>query len=304
MRRPMRIAAASAIVYGLCGAALARTAHYYDLTTQYELNEVDSLISVRLGAQGIKVTPEEFFNDNPTLDDTVEVIEINREFFVFGIRPEYGLEDALEDIESDSTSVRVEPVYTTTSGGVVFVTDLVSVKFADDLPAYSALAILEENGLYFVDSSRYMHNRWTCGVEDSMQTSALHIGNELHMLAETDWACATMSAGLARFKSSVDPYFQHQYYLQHTLAHGGIPDADIDADSAWEFGLATTDIVVAVIDDGIAPHVDLPGTRLLTQYGRDFVGPSYETPTPDTLAEPGQCENHGMACAGILAAEQ
>jgi len=54
-------------------------------------------------------------------------------------------------------------------------------------------------------------------------------------------------------------------------------------------------IIVAVIDDGIDDHEDLPTERLLS--GFDFADFDDDPSPPEDL-------NHGMCCAGIIAASQ
>jgi subtilisin family serine protease len=112
-----------------------------------------------------------------------------------------------------------------------------------------------------------------------------------------------------------DLYFPNQYYLHNTGQEpipgegAGVPDADIDAPEAWDISLGSANIVVAVIDEGVQSHSDLPTSRILPGY--DYAGynqsitndpinhpisPPDDDPTPDGN------EAHGMAVAGIIAA--
>lgn len=55
-----------------------------------------------------------------------------------------------------------------------------------------------------------------------------------------------------------DPSFAQQYGLRNTGQNGGLVDADIDADQAWDVTTGTTRMTVAVIDTGIDyTHRDL-----------------------------------------------
>jgi subtilisin family serine protease len=57
-----------------------------------------------------------------------------------------------------------------------------------------------------------------------------------------------------------DPLFPVQWALKNTGQTGGVPDADIDADLAWDITVGDPSIVIAVIDSGVeVNHEDLIG---------------------------------------------
>lgn len=85
--------------------------------------------------------------------------------------------------------------------------------------------------------------------------------------------------------------------------HGnsGTNDADIDAPEAWDITLGSSDVLIAVIDQGVTPdHPDLPNSRQLringSNIGARVDGTNADVPTPTGN------DNHGNACAGIIAA--
>jgi subtilisin family serine protease len=98
-----------------------------------------------------------------------------------------------------------------------------------------------------------------------------------------------------------DTYFNMQITCHNTGqvftdGHSGTNDADIDAPAAWALTTGSNDIIVAVIDEGVtSDHPDLPNTRQLRLAGSDFVdGDANPSPTGNN--------NHGNACAGVIAA--
>jgi subtilisin family serine protease len=104
-----------------------------------------------------------------------------------------------------------------------------------------------------------------------------------------------------------DTYFNNQFYLRNTGQvfnpaenHFGLPNADINALFAWTTTTGINTIIVAVIDEGVTPdHPDLPNARQVRVNGSNFVpGENANDPTP------GLNNNHGNACAGIIAATQ
>ena len=107
-----------------------------------------------------------------------------------------------------------------------------------------------------------------------------------------------------------DEYFGKQFYLHNTGqecndGHFGTADADIDASEAWGITIGSSDIVIAIVDQGVtSDHPDLPNLRQKRLQGSNFAAqynPSGGDPNdPSPL---GIGDNHGNACAGIVAAE-
>ncbi|MBI5868293.1 MAG: S8 family serine peptidase [candidate division Zixibacteria bacterium] len=279
---------------------------YYDLNIQYNLVPSSQKIGVQLDTTQTMQTQSEFFTVHPCLDASVTPEYLQRGFWIYGLQPGYGFEGATSDLHTDASVNRVVPVYMTQSDLAEFkVTDLVDVQFDIGLSHDSALGLLASHGLRFVDSSTYRHSLWTCTLDDSIKASPLTYGNAMHVLPGVKWACARQYASpvLAGTATPTDPYYQYQYYLNNAGQNSGIPGIDIAAAQAWQVPLADSSLIVAVIDDGIALHSDLPASRILPGY--DFAGNCIScipSSPPDSDPTPGPNQNHGMACAGILAA--
>lgn len=98
-----------------------------------------------------------------------------------------------------------------------------------------------------------------------------------------------------------DPYFQYQVTLHNTgqffNGHFGLTDADIDAPEAWALTMGSENVIVAVIDNGVTSnHPDLPNTRQVRLNGSNFGSGNSNDPSPIGN------DNHGNACAGVIAA--
>ena len=99
-----------------------------------------------------------------------------------------------------------------------------------------------------------------------------------------------------------DPYFSYQITCHNTGqvfndGHSGSYDADIDAPEAWEITKGSPTVVVAVFDEGVTSnHPDLPNSRQIRLNGSNFGYGNPNDPSPQNN------ENHGNACAGVIAA--
>lgn len=103
-----------------------------------------------------------------------------------------------------------------------------------------------------------------------------------------------------------DPFFPNQFYLHSTGqvindGHVTTIDADINAPAAWSITKGCSSIVIAVIDEGVTEnHPDLPSSRQLrlsnSNLSAQYDGSSANDPSPF------EDDNHGNACAGIIAA--
>lgn len=92
-----------------------------------------------------------------------------------------------------------------------------------------------------------------------------------------------------------DPRFAEQWNLRNTgqtvAGVAGLPSADVDALGAWARTTGSGDIVVALLDSGLNPHVDL-GERIL---------PGWNVPL-DTDDTTDVCGSHGTSVASLLGA--
>jgi subtilisin family serine protease len=108
-----------------------------------------------------------------------------------------------------------------------------------------------------------------------------------------------------------DPAFARDYGLLNTGQTGGTPDADIDADEAWNITTGSGDVVVAVLDSGVDyTHPDLaanmwhnpgeiPGNKR-DDDGNGFVDDYYGYDFVNRDGDPMDFNGHGTHVAGII----
>lgn len=97
---------------------------------------------------------------------------------------------------------------------------------------------------------------------------------------DAEWSSPNFYRNWDKNSQITDPYFQYQYYM-----------SQIKAPLAWDVSTGSDQVIVAVVDDGVMAHEDLPAARILPGYAHD-----------SGSEEPLGNEAHGMAVAGIIAA--
>lgn len=95
-----------------------------------------------------------------------------------------------------------------------------------------------------------------------------------------------------------DPGFSYQWHLYNRGQFGGEPDADCNAIAAWDYSWGSSEITIALIDDGFDlghPDFSEPGK---------VVHP-YDASERDRNPQPTYSnDNHGTACAGVALASR
>jgi hypothetical protein len=119
----------------------------------------------------------------------------------------------------------------------------------------------------------------------------IQLANSIYESELVEWCHPNFITAIERTTS--DPLYAQQYYLKNTGQNGGTAGIDIGIEEAWAITRGSSDIRVAVIDDGVEEHEDLAGRVLQGYTPLDPTG--YGRPSTNTVG-------HGQACAGIIAA--
>jgi subtilisin family serine protease len=110
-----------------------------------------------------------------------------------------------------------------------------------------------------------------------------------------------------------DPMFSELWGMRNTGQTGGVSDADIDADEAWELSTGSRSVVVGVLDTGVDySHPDLAANMWtnsaetpdngIDDDGNGFVDDYRGWDFANGDNDPIDDHNHGTHCAGIIGA--
>jgi len=153
-----------------------------------------------------------------------------------------------------SASVQPLPDLNATS-----VAGTIIVRFDSGVTAGDRTDLISALGATLTYSSRLVDGLVVLDLPESMSAASAISSlssDERVRYAEPDYI---VSVGQAISASSVDdPRFDELWGLKNTGQSGGVVDADIDADEAWELSIGSRQVLVGVIDTGVDyTHPDL-----------------------------------------------
>lgn len=210
------------------------------------------------------------------------------------------------DVASQSTSVLREsgilmPVFGF-GEDKLFLTDTIIVRFDEDKSEADIAHVLNAAGAISHKALLGPPNLYSCRLPAGRisETAALSYTIAQHpdvRYAEPNW--------LALVKhNSADPFYGQQWGLHNTgqplcdPVPRIVSDSDVDAPEAWEITVGSTNILVAVLDNGVEwDHPDLASSMGATHVWYDAVD-------DDADPRPSPGDYHGTSIAGIIAAVQ
>jgi subtilisin family serine protease len=224
-------------------------------------------------------------------------------------------------IKDFNTSPSVEysyPLFITKSGiDELVLTDEIVARFSPEYSEQEVRQFCAQNGLSLIRRTRGRLNVYLLRLNDPKARSSLEVANSLNNEEGIVWAEPNFLSGIKRNTS--DPLYINQWHLNNTGQGAGTVDADVDAPEAWALQTASSDIVIAIIDDGVdLAHEDLEIWRNYGEWGDgkesngldddgngyvdDYQG--WDFLDDDNDPNPAHSiDNHGTACAGVAVAK-
>lgn len=173
---------------------------------------------------------------------------------------------------------------------ILIILPRIVVVFKDDV---SVKKILNNySGILELESGNQRKYILKCNLRKS--EDVLRIVNELCDKIYVEWCEPELLTEIKIFNQ----LYPQQYYLKNTGQNGGTIGVDINVEPAWNITNGSSNIIVAVIDQGVDKNHEDLGDRVLDGYTIRY---------PSGIGAP-QNENdidkkgHGVACAGIIAA--
>lgn len=229
--------------------------------------------------------------------DSIDFESIHDNFKVAYFTDQPNYEQFLDSLRLDYRVASVNPYYLNSLDSSQLVGNTILCKFYSSTP-YSFIDSL--NAYYGIDlavENEITPKRYVLRVGDDSPFQTLEIANIYYELPEVEYSHPNFLGGFEWNSNYIiyDHYWDEQWGMHR--AHRvlpGIPDSLNH--KAYQITVGDTDIVVAVLDQGVSPHEDLPAIRFVDGY--DFAAMD---------DDPGICNVvnygwHGMGVAGIIGA--
>jgi serine protease len=169
-------------------------------------------------------------------------------------------------------------------------TDIFNVQFGEHVTEEEINDVNEKYSVEIIN--RGLENEFMLRLKEESAFNTLEISNIYYENGLTAWSLPDFHVRINR-ESVQPPFFTDQWYLYNTGQGGGIAGLDINIVPAWEITKGSSDIIVAVIDEGVDDHEGFYDGQLITGY--NAVDKSND-------GSPYKRNSHGQAVAGIIAA--
>jgi thermitase len=193
-----------------------------------------------------------------------------------------------------------------------FVADEIIVKFRDGVDEFT-----KDLSRFRVSGSRKKLFKYVAGLEVIKLSRGVSVEEAIKLYRQDpDVVYAEPNYILRTTLTPNDPRFVsgEMWGLNNFGQSGGTPDADIDAPEAWNSATGDSNVVVAIIDSGIAyNHPDLAGNMFrneadcnnngLDDDDNGYVDDCYGIDTHNNDSNPMDDNNHGTHVAGTIGAK-
>ncbi len=208
-------------------------------------------------------------------------------FYCCSLSTGTGYYEFLDSVEAIEGVYLVEPYYLNEYGAPMPAGERLIAAFDKTLTINEIDSINAEQGvimdrvIYGFESIYVLRNT------DSSGLRVLDLANQYHNMGNTYFAQPEFSIKLELHAYTLyDWYHPQQDHLKRVIG-------EFNQKTVWDFAGWDNAVIVAVLDDGLVPHEDLPASRIL---------PGYDYFDMDTDVRPWGDDSHGLACTGILGA--
>jgi subtilisin family serine protease len=197
----------------------------------------------------------------------------------------------------------------------MIVTSEFVVRFEPEVSAGEVEEFNRTNGVEIVEVNPHVENQYLLRATGGV--NALEMANRYQESGLAVFSQPNFLVHVQYYHTPTDPDYSSQWHLHNSGGAGMTADADIDADTAWDYEQGEAAVIVAVIDGGFEiNHPDLDDNYLTNAgetpgngvdddgngYVDDVDGWSFVAGSDDV--SDGLWPYHGHSVAGLVAAEE
>lgn len=272
-------------------ASVSMAEFYYSDNRQIGLGVDSSKVAVLFNEGTPWHSIEEFISDYPRIDSQAYEIEIHDDFQIFSLNSGKNLDDFLDTLALDPRVEMVNPAYTVRDSVLMMVGRTILCKFYDYISYATIDNILTEHGVLVVQENENSPKRYLLSVSDSAQMRTLDIANALYELSETEYAHPNFLGGFEWHDYIIYDHYWEEQWGMHRVFEASLSSP---RHRALEITRGDSDIVIAVIDQGVGSHEDIASNGLVAGYDFECMD---NDPSPCPKLHAGW---HGMGVAGII----
>lgn len=270
-----------------CSFTIAQEHFYYGREGKKIPLEISTdKISVQFNEMTTEKEAAQFLK-NYTLFDTIKSLTAVPGWFVASLKhtDASGIKFLTQTLKIRNEIYDAQPVYLTENVEAV-VYDKFIVRFKPEVTLDQIKEFSKKNNITIIDNETAIPNYYVFRLNSKSSLSVLEMSQLYFESMPAIYSMPDFIMPVTLFSDPTDLYYPYQYYLNQSN------NIDVNAPEAWNITKGNYNITVAVIDEGVAAHEDLPSGRF--DVGWDAFG--------QTNGSPQGNQAHGMACAGIIAA--
>jgi subtilisin family serine protease len=204
------------------------------------------------------------------------------------------LKALLKRLEQSNLVEYANPFLIYQDGNKQGITDRFIVKLRDALDVAVLNQMVADNNLQVTENYKYDNKVFIVKVPKTAGYNALEMANKFYESGKFAAAEPDFLLLLKKFNTN-DPFLNNQWSLNNTgssIQFNGTPGCDMKVFNAWGISTGSTNIKVAIIDEGVdLVHPDLQANMLA----------GYDATGLGSAGAPSGDDAHGTACAGIVA---
>jgi subtilisin family serine protease len=236
-----------------------------------------------------------FLDPYPTLKDAPVEPEIVDGYLLHSIADNQNIDTLLLMLKIDSNVVAINSVLDAGKGRPIYFADEVVCRFKPEISGDFIDSICNANGLLVIEESKYASGQFLLKVSPESPYGTLDVANYLWELPETEWCHPNCRVDNIMQGYAVQDSLFHaqQWAVKTTIGYKSTSNY-----GAWEITRGSSNVLVAVIDQGMEWHEDIDTSLWILGYDfwDDDTVPAPYTPEPDNVQDA-----HGMAVLGLIA---